>query len=333
MKRPYIIAEIGINHEGKYNNIKKLILAAKRAGADAVKFQIFKAETLADTNLKVKKFFYSKNKKETLYEMWKRLELNNKKLNLINILCKKVKIDLIFSVFDNQSLLRLKKIKFKFIKIASSDINDFPLLKQIKKFGKKIIVSTGMSNTKEIKKIINFLSRKKIFLLHCVSLYPCPLNKINLKRIYSLKKKFNIEVGFSDHTIGVSACLMALSNGANIIEKHFTLNKKLDGPDHILSADETELKIICDFSKKINLLNGNGIINPSKDEFKMLKFARKSIYVKKNISKYELFTNDNLTIRRPKGFFDPIDLNNIINKKSSKNLKSGTNLKYKHIKN
>jgi N,N'-diacetyllegionaminate synthase len=331
INKPYIIAEIGINHEGRYDYISKLIYSAKRAGANAVKFQIFTAESLADKNSKIKKNFYKKNKKETLFNMWKRLEIDNKKLNLINSLCKKIKIDLIFSIFDYDSLLRLKKIKIKFIKIASSDINDFPLLERIKKFRKKIIISTGMASEAEIKKIINFFGKKNIFLLHCVSLYPCPENKINLRRIEKLRKKFKIDVGFSDHTIGVNASIIALSNGANILEKHFTLNKKSDGPDHKLSANETDLKLICDFSKKINLLKGNGKINPSKEEMKMLNFARKSIYVKKNIFKNDLFTSDNLEVRRPKGFFEPVQLNKIINKKSSTNIKSGTNLKSTHI--
>ena len=332
INKPYIIAEIGINHEGKLNYITKLISSAKRAGADAVKFQIFKAESFADKNSKIKKYYYKKNKKETLYQMWKRLEINNKKLKLINSLCKRIKIDLIFSVFDYESLIRLKKVKFKYIKIASSDINDFPLLKKIKKIKKKIIISTGMANKKEIKKIINFFGKKNIFLLHCVSLYPCPENKINLKRIDSLKKKFNLNIGFSDHTVGINSCIMAMCKGAKIIEKHFTLNKKLEGPDHLLSADESDLKMICNFAKKINLISGNGLINPSREELKMLKIARKSIYVKRKIFKNELFTKNNLEIRRPEGFFDPADIDKIINKKSSKNLKIGINLKYGHLK-
>ena len=134
ISKPYIIAEIGINHEGKINYISKLIKYAKKSGADAVKFQIFNANSLADKNSKIKKNYYKKNKKETLFQMWKRLELNNKKLSLIFKLCDKVKIDLIFSIFDKESLLRINKNKIKFIKIASSDINDFPLLKEIKNY-------------------------------------------------------------------------------------------------------------------------------------------------------------------------------------------------------
>ena len=330
--KPYIIAEIGINHEGKINYISRLIKSAKKAGADAVKFQIFNASSLANKNSKIKKNYYKKNKRETLFQMWKRLEINDKKLSLIFKLCKKVKVDLIFSVFDKESLLRLNKNKIKFIKIASSDINDFPLLEKIKKYKKKVIVSTGMSNENEIRKIINFFGKKNIFLLHCVSLYPCPLENINLKRIETLKRKFKIQVGFSDHTIGVYACLLALSKGINVLEKHFTLNKNLDGPDHKLSADEKDLKLICEYAKNINIINGSGKIDPTKKEKEIKKIARKSIYAKRNISKNEKFSNENLEIRRPQGFFEPISITKLFNKRSLKIIKKGTNIKTDYIK-
>jgi N,N'-diacetyllegionaminate synthase len=330
--KPYIIAEIGINHEGKINYISKLIRSAKKSGANAVKFQIFNANSLADKNSKIKKNYYKKNKKETLFQMWKRLELNNKKLSLIFNLCNKVKIDLIFSIFDKESLLRINKNKIKFIKIASSDINDFPLLKEIKKYKKKVIISTGMSNEFEIKKITNFFGKKNIFLLHCVSLYPCPVEKINLKRIDTLRKKFKMQVGFSDHTIGINACLLALSKGINVLEKHFTLNKNLDGPDHKLSADEKDLKLICDYAKNIKVLNGTGKISPTKKEKEIQNLARKSIYAKRDILKNEKFSVNNLEIRRPKGFYEPIKITEIFNKKSSKIIKKGTNINKAHIK-
>ncbi len=331
--KPYIIAEIGINHEGKLEYIKKLIYAAKKSGADAVKFQIFKAESLADKNSKVKKFYYNKKINETLYEMWKRLELSQLKLKTINNLAIILKIDLIFSIFDIESLKKLKNIRYKYIKVASSDINDFPLLKKLKKIKKKFIVSTGMANLNEIKKTVSFLKRKNTFLLHCVSLYPCPANKININRMLTLREKIRTDVGFSDHSIGVNACLLALSKGANIIEKHFTLNKNFEGPDHKLSADEKDLKLICGFAKNMSILGGTGAVNPTKKELKIKKIARKSIYIRKTILKNGIFTNKNLEIRRPEGFFDPIMLNQIINKKSTKGINVGANLKSIHIKN
>ena len=182
MKKPYIIAEIGINFQGKTNLIKKLILSAKRAGADAVKFQIFKASTLGNMNSKEKFFFLSKKKKVTLYQFWKKLEISDSNIKLIENLTKKVGIDLIFSVFDIDSLNKLKKIKYKYIKIASSDLTDSILLKETLKVPKPVILSTGMSNKNEITEALTLLKNKKTILLHCVSLYPCDLKDINLKK-------------------------------------------------------------------------------------------------------------------------------------------------------
>ena len=329
----YIIAEIGINHNGKKNDLIKLIYSAKKAGADAVKFQLFKAETLADKNLKDKSYYSIKDKKETLYQMWKKFEINQFKLKLINEICKKINIDLIFSVFDYESLKKLQKIKYKYLKIASSDINDFPLLKRIKLLKKKVIISTGMASKKEIEDVVKFFGKRNIFLLHCVSIYPCPEKFINLKRINNLRKLFNINIGFSDHTEGMNASLMALTMGINVLEKHFTLDKATFGPDHKLSADENELKIICDFSKKIKILTGDGKIDPSNKEKKTLKFARKSIYLKKDILKNEIFDESHIIIKRPNGFFKPIDLRKILKNKATKDIKAGTNLNFSHYKN
>jgi len=327
MKNPYIIAEIGINHNGRIKDIKKLIYSAKKSGANAVKFQLFKAETLASKNSKLKSL-YKKKKKETLYQMWKRLEISNSKLSLIKKITSKLKIDLIFSVFDDYSIERIKKFKSKFIKIASSDITDLTLLKKINSIkSAKIILSTGMSNKKEITNALKCFVNKKIILLHCVSLYPCDLKKINLKRMISLKKIFNKDIGFSDHTIGVNACLLALSMGAKIIEKHFTLNKKQDGPDHILSADEKDLKIICEFSQSINKMKGKGEINPSSEELRVTKFARKGIYLKDGINKGEKIKFENLEIKRPLNNFDPSMIKKIVGKTARKKLIAGSSFK------
>ena len=285
MKNPYIIAEIGINHDGRSANIKKLIYSAKRAGANAVKFQLFKAESLSDKNSKIKSTLYRK-RKETLYQMWCRLEITKTQLELIKKITNKIKLDLIFSVFDEYSLNRLKNFKLKFLKIASSDITDIMMLKKINLMKNiSIILSTGMSNKKEITTALSFLKKKKVILMHCVSLYPCNFDKINICRMKNLKKIFKCDVGFSDHTLGFEASLLAITMGAQVIEKHFTLDKNQDGPDHILSADENDLKIICDFSRKFQIMSGNGSITPTKTELKIKKFERKEIYLRKNIKK------------------------------------------------
>jgi N,N'-diacetyllegionaminate synthase len=331
MKKPYIIAEIGINFQGKTSFIKKLIFAAKRAGADAVKFQLFKATTLGNISSKKKFFLLNKKKKETLFEFWKKLEISKSQLKLIEKITNKIKIDLIFSVFDIESLHNLKNIKYRFIKVASSDVTDLTLLKEIAKIKKPVILSTGMSNKTEIFAAINSLKNKKIILLHCVSLYPCSLQQINLKRMRTLSKIFRKKVGFSDHTIGVEASIMAINNGAKYIEKHFTLDKNMLGPDHILSADERDLRTICNFAKNFNKINGNGNINPSYKELKIKKIANKSVYLKNEKKKGEVVKFNDLEIRRPAGFFSPKDINKIVGKLSKKNLHKGTNLKNLHL--
>jgi sialic acid synthase SpsE len=324
----YIIAEIGINHNGKFDNVISLINLAKKAGADAVKFQLFKPESLS--NHENKKRYKILNKSETLFQFWNRVKIKKSWLRKIRNQCKRNKIEFGFSVFDTESLNLLKKIDLNFIKIASSDINDFSLLKEIMKFNKPIIVSTGMANIREIKKIYNFC-KKKIYLLHCVSLYPTELKDINLNRIKKLSKIFNCQIGFSDHTIGTIAAIKAFDLGANIIEKHFTLDKNMIGPDHKCSADYNDLKQICYYIKKKQILFGNGKINPSNKELEMKKFSRKGIYAKINIKKKDIFSDKNLIIRRPYNGLDPDDINKFLGKKNTKYIKKNQSLKKKYI--
>ncbi len=332
MGKNYIIAEIGINHEGRNDYIKKLIKSAKKSGCNAVKFQMFKPETMANKYSKIKKAYFKKNKIETLYKMWKRLALDKKKINLIYKLCKFYNIDLGFSVFDKESLKLLGQIKYQFLKVASSDINDFPLLKEFKNKNKHIVISTGMSNEKDIGKIVKFFKKEKISVLHCVSLYPCPDKLVNLERMIQIKKKYKVTVGYSDHSKGVNACILAINLGAEVVEKHFTINKKLQGPDHALSADERDMEIICNYSNKFKKLYGSGKIKPTQREMKISKVARKSIYVRKKILKNEIFNSQNLIIRRPSGNFSPEEMKTILKKKSLYDLEPGLNIEKKHLK-
>ena len=240
----YIIAEIGINHNGNLNLAIKSIKAAAKAGVDAVKFQSFRTEEfMADKKLKYKYKTSKGIKTEHMYHMFKRLEFKNEWYSKLSNLCKSLEIDFLSSAADIESANILKKINSKAIKIASEDIINYPLLKKISKLNKRVILSTGMADDREIKKAISILKnlKKKLILLHCVSLYPTPENKINLGRILALKEKYKLPVGFSDHTIGINASFAAVVMGACIIEKHFTLSKKLLGPDHMLSADPKEL--------------------------------------------------------------------------------------------
>ena len=319
--KTYIIAEIGINHEGSFSCAKKLIKKAAESGADAVKFQIFKPETLASkmskkTNDQKKRV----KKKEDLFQMWKRMEFTLSQWKKLKTLSRKLKIDFISSIFDEESLKLSKKINLTAYKVASSDLTDVKLLKDLSLQKKNIIISTGMGSLNDIKKALKILRKRKVYLLHCVSLYPCPTNLINLKRMEALSSRFNKQVGFSDHSIGVSASLASISMGAKIIEKHFTLNKKKKGADHSLSADPNDLKIISEFANKFEVLKGNGKIEPDKSEKKMRKFFRKSIYAKLKISKGEKFTEKNIVCRRPQNSIKSENYFKIIKKRSNKDI-------------
>ena len=329
---PYIIAEIGINHEGNFNLAKKSIKSAKDSGADAVKLQLFNPNTLAkEKSVKTNDQKKRISKKETLFQMLKRMSLNLNQLKRLKKYAKNISLDFICSIFDEESLNLSKKIGLDAYKIASSDLTDLKLIKQIQKIDKPVILSTGMGSYNEIKTAIKILKGKKVYLLHCVSLYPCPISLINLKRMISLSRKFKLPTGYSDHSLGVNACLMALSMGSKIIEKHFTLNKNWIGADHELSADYKDMKIICDFSKNYQKLSGNGLIEPTTKEKKMRKFFRKSIVAKQDIEKNEKISLVKVEGRRTGKYVGIENLGKILNKKIKKKIKKDEPFKKIHV--
>jgi N,N'-diacetyllegionaminate synthase len=263
--------------------------------------------------------------------MWKRVKLSSDELLILKKYAKKNNIDFFCSVFDFPSLEIVKKLKINTIKIASSDITDIPLLKKIAKTKMKIFLSTGMASLKEINKALKILGKNKLTLLHCVSLYPCPLNKANIKRMIKLKKKFNVKIGYSDHCEGIDASLIAINNGASVIEKHFTDDKKRKGADHKLSADFSDLKQIVEYSNSKDTIMGDGIINPKKDELNMRKFARKSLFYDKDLNYKQKIKFEDIKIRRPFGEMEPIKIYSIINKKLKQSVKKGEIVKKKHF--
>lgn len=317
-KPPYIIAEIGINHDGRISNAKKLIKQAKNAGASAVKFQIFKASSLGAPNSKVFKFF-------------EKLKLDEKQLIQLMNLSKKLKIDFICSVFDKESLDIAKKLNLKKIKIASSEVTNSELLKEISKTKKKIILSLGMANEEEIADSLKILKNNSVELLHCVSIYPCEINETNLRRMISIKNKFKKEVGYSDHSIGNDACKIALLLGAKTIEKHFTYNKNLNYGDHKLSADFKDLLDLVNFSKKCQSMMGSGKIKPSNKERKFSKLFRKGIYSKQNIKKNEIISLKKLEIRRPETIYKIKNIYKIVGKKAKKEILKDKEIFIKNI--
>ena len=330
MNKTIFIAEAGVNHNGKMSIAKKLIDVAKKANADFVKFQIFKTEDLV-TKKSPLAAYQKRNIKKNIsqYDMLKKLELTNKQhLVLINY-CKKKKINYLASVFDIKSLNFLRNNSTS-IKIPSGEITNYQLLKNIrkKKFF-KIFLSTGASNLNEVKKAVNILGKKNIYLMHANSEYPTKnIEDINLNVINTFKKEFNIDkVGYSDHTIYKEAPIIAVALGAKVIEKHFTINKKLKGPDHKASLSPKELIQTIKDVRISNLLLGSYEKKPSISEAKNISSIRKSLIATQDIKRNELFNDQNIIFKRPQTQNNSTLYLKILGKKSKRNFKKNQIIK------
>lgn len=326
MNKTKIIAEIGVNHNGKISLAKKLIDNAKICGADYVKLQIYKTDEMALKNLK-KAPYQSKNslkQKENQYSMLKKYELNFEDHLKIYRYCKKRKIKYLASAFDTQSLKFLEKLNFDYYKIPSSELTNYPLLNNLTKLNKKILLSTGMAEKQDIKNVINFLIKKgfkknKITLLHCNSSYPTPLDEVNLKKMISLKNFFKVNIGYSDHTNSTESAVIAALMGATIIEKHVTMNNKLVGPDHLASLEFKEFKRMNEYISKKDKLIGSGNISLSKSEKENISKANKFLVANRNIKKGDKFSRNNLTSKRTGSGISAKKFFKILGKKSNKN--------------
>ena len=338
LKKPYLIAEIGVNHECSIAKAKKMIRFAKLGGANAVKFQTYKASLLASKNSPA---YWDKKKEKTIsqYKLFSKYDkFENKDYKILQKYCKKERIDFLSTPFDDQAVYNLKNI-VPFFKIASADINNFPLLKSIGKTKKPVLISTGASSIKEIKQAIKTLKKygsTNFAIMHCILNYPTKDSDANLNMIKDLKKKFpKISIGYSDHTIpdsNMSSLTLACIFGAVILEKHFTLNKKLKGNDHYHSMDYKDIKNFRknykDFEKKMGILEKK----PIKSELKSIKFARRSIHSKININKGQRISEKNIITKRPGGGINPMKWNFLIGKKAKKNIKVDTKIKFKDLK-
>jgi N,N'-diacetyllegionaminate synthase len=331
MNKTLFIAEAGVNHNGKISIAKKLINIAKKADADFVKFQIFNTDDLVIKKSPLAKYQKINIKKDiTQYDLLKKLELNLDQHTILINYCKKKKINYLASVFDIQSLNFLRK-KSTYIKIPSGEINNYQLLKNIKrKKFLKIFLSTGASNISEVQKAIKILGKKNLYLLHANSEYPTKnIKDINLNVMKTFKKKFNIKnVGYSDHTIYREVPVMAVALGAKVIEKHFTISKKLKGPDHKASLTPRELAQTIKDIKKSNLLLGSFKKKPTNSEKKNLKIIRKSLVAKKEIKKNDFFHDQNLIFKRPQLKDNSKLYFKILGKRSKKNFKKNQIIKF-----
>ena len=335
-KSPFYVAEISGNHAGEYEILKKTILAAVNSGASAVKIQSYSPEDLT-VNSKNRDFLIHgvKNKwnKQYLYDLYKKGQTPVKWLKKIFKFCAKKKIICFASPFSVSSVVELEKFNCPAYKVASLEINNFPLLNAIAKTKKPVIVSTGGSTINEIRKVIKFFSKNKNFaLLKCTVNYPANLNEINLNTIKDLKKRFkNIEIGYSDHTTGDIAAITAVSFGASIIEKHFTLSKKINSIDDFFSSDPQEMKSLITRCNQSILSAGIKTYGPTKSEKKSIKY-RRSIYVSKKINKGEKITKNNIRLARPAFSLDPKYYYKILGKVSKKELDIGSRISLKFLK-
>ena len=303
MKKVLIIAEAGVNHNGDINLAKKLIEQAAKAGADVVKFQTFKANSCVSVSAKKAKYqLETTAKEESQLEMIKKLELSYKSHFELMKHCKKHGIAFLSTPFDLESVEFLRGLDLPYFKIPSGEITNFPYLKAVAKCKKKVLLSTGMANLGEIEAALEILRKngtKNITLLHCNTEYPTPFKDVNLNALKTLKEAFKLEVGYSDHTEGIVASLGAVALGAVVIEKHFTLDKTMEGPDHRASLEFEELKALCKGIRELEKALGSGIKKASKSEAKNKIIARKSLVAKREIQKGEKFSEQNLTTKRP----------------------------------
>lgn len=317
-----IIAEAGVNHNGDLETAKELIHKAAYAGADCVKFQTFTADTLVTPH--APKADYQLDPYEpnaSSYEMLKNLELSKNDYPALIKECKKYNIEFFSTAFDEASLSFLLKLGMSKIKIPSGEITNKPLLEFIAKFDLPVIMSTGMADLDEIECSINVLTRQglkkeNLTILHCTSQYPAEIKDINLRSIISMKEKFGINIGYSDHTLGSEASIAAVSLGATIIEKHITLDQTMPGPDHKASMEPDDFKAMIMAIRNIENGLGDGEKAPTKLELEMRLVARKSLIASKVIDKGELFTKDNLTVKRPGSGISPMRIDEIIGTKS-----------------
>ena len=320
-----IIAEAGVNHNGSVEIAKKMIDAAKNAGVDYIKFQTFKAEKLVSIN--AEKANYQKTTtgtNESQFEMIKKLELDiDTHKELINY-CKTKNVKFISTPFDLESVDLLYDLGIELYKIGSGEITNYPYLKKIASKKLPVILSTGMSDLTDVEQALkvlleNGLQRNDVTLLHVNTEYPTPMEDVNLRAMLTLKNAFKTKVGYSDHTLGIEVPIAAVAMGAQVIEKHFTLDRTMQGPDHKASLEPRELKEMVTAIRNIEKALGDGIKKPSESEKKNIAIARKSIVAAKKIKKGEIFTEENIAAKRPGSGISPMEWDKVIGRKAIKN--------------
>jgi N,N'-diacetyllegionaminate synthase len=319
-----IIAEAGVNHNGDMSMARRLIDVAAEAGADLVKFQTFQASRLVTTD--AKKAEYQSNATggdETQYAMLRKLELTREMhLELIEY-CRTRGIGFFSTGFDEQSVDMLVELGIDRFKIPSGEITNLPYLRHVGHYGKPVILSTGMADLREIGMALDVLEsagtkRAQITVLHCNTEYPTPMSDVNLRAMLTIRDTFGVEVGYSDHTSGIEIAIAAVALGATVIEKHFTLDRSLPGPDHKASLEPKELSAMVSAIRNIEAALGDGIKRPSPSESKNISIARKSLVASREIRAGEIFTESNLTIKRPGTGISPMRWDEVLGHKATR---------------
>jgi N-acetylneuraminate synthase len=331
-----IIAEAGVNHNGDIEIAKKLVDVACEAGVDAVKFQTFKADKLVTK--KAEKAEYQKkntNNNETQYQMLKKLELAYDDHKELISYCEKKDIMFISTPFDIDSVDLLEDLGVELYKVGSGDLTNMPLLKYIARKNKPIILSTGMANLGEVEEAISWIKEEgnnDIILLHCTTSYPTAYQDVNLRAMETMRQAFKLPVGYSDHTMGIEVSIAAVAMGACVIEKHFTLDKTMEGPDHKASLNPKELKLMVKSIRNIEKSMGNGIKKCTTNEENTKKVARKGIVTVREIKKGEKIKSDMITVKRPENGIKPKYINKIIGYVALENIQKDSSIKWNMIR-
>lgn len=322
MSRTLIIAEAGVNHNGNINIAKELVLTAKKCGADIVKFQTFDARRLASRHAEMAEY-QKKNlgADGTQEEMLEKLMLKREEFAALAGYCKEVGIQFLSTPFETGSIHFLNGLQ-SIWKIPSGEITNYPYLVEIARTGKDVILSTGMSTLEEVDAALEALRANgagKVTLLHCTTDYPAPMEEVNLKAMLTMKEHCGCETGYSDHTQGIEAAVAAVAMGAAVIEKHFTLDKTMEGPDHEASLEPEELSAMIKAIRNVEVAMGDGVKRPSESEKANMAVVRKSIIAARNIRAGELFTEENLTTKRPGTGISPMKWNRVIGTRAKHN--------------
>tara|TARA_B110000305_G_C19461139_1_gene654470 strand:+ start:3000 stop:3998 length:999 start_codon:yes stop_codon:yes gene_type:complete len=323
MNKVLIIAEAGVNHNGSLDTALMLCDAAKKANVDIIKFQTWKTELVLTRDVDMADYQKDNlSSSKSQFDMAKELELSYDDFKKIKSYCNEIGIKFLSTPDDLESLNFLLSMGMDTIKVGSGEVNNIPFLEEIGSRKKHVILSTGMSNIEQVENAYNLLTRSgcpEVSILHCTTSYPCPMDKVNLKAMITLKNKFNCNIGYSDHTQGIEVSLAAVAMGARIIEKHFTLDKQMKGPDHQASISPMELESMVLAIRNIEKALGSEIKEPSQEELNISKLILRKIVAKVRIKKGEMLDSNNLTFKRTREGISVSEWNNVMGRFANKN--------------